>query len=162
MFVSLCMLVTCIFVLLSREEAQVVLTFLTKTSHPHSDRDCQVPSVSCEEPILSRPVHCTLSRLRCQGHSLLLSSSLRRINLSDTSSCSSCGHHIQDLHHLQFDCPASESLWRAVFGTSLSLLDLLSRPWGGCCSTARPPWSFVHAPRRRTGTSSTNHESSLA
>ena len=35
--------------------------------------DTQVPSISTEELVLPRHAHCVLSRLRCNGHSLLLS-----------------------------------------------------------------------------------------
>ena len=38
--------------------------------------DTQVPSISTEELVLSRHARSVLSRLRCNGHSLLLSSSL--------------------------------------------------------------------------------------
>jgi len=40
------------------------------------------------------------------------------------------GHHLQDLIHLVQDCPASELLRRAIFGTTSSILDLWSRPLG--------------------------------
>ena len=43
----------------------------------------QVPEVSSEELILSRPIRCELSRLRCHGHSLLLSSYLLIFTGSD-------------------------------------------------------------------------------
>ena len=43
----------------------------------------QVPEVSSEELILSRPIRCELSRLRCHGHSLLLSSYLLIFTRSD-------------------------------------------------------------------------------
>jgi len=36
---------------------------------------------------------------------------------------------LQDLTHLLLDFPASEPLWRAIFGTT-SIFDLWSRPWG--------------------------------
>jgi len=36
-------------------------------------------------------------------------------------------HHLQDLTHL-LDCPASEPLWRATFGTTSSIFDLSPRP----------------------------------
>ena len=41
-----------------------------------------------------------------------------------------CGHHLQDLNHLLLDCRASEPLRKSIFGSSLSILDLWSRPWG--------------------------------
>jgi len=36
---------------------------------------------------------------------------------------------MQDLTHLLPDRPASEPLWRVIFGTT-SIFDLWSRPWG--------------------------------
>ena len=41
--------------------------------------DTQVPPISTEELVLPRHARCVLSRLRCNGHSLLLSSYLSRI-----------------------------------------------------------------------------------
>ena len=46
----------------------------------HSHLNFHVPEVSSEEVLLSRPICCELSRLRCHGHSLLLSSYLYRIS----------------------------------------------------------------------------------
>ena len=70
------------------------------------------------------------SRLRCNGHSLLLGSYLSRIGRIENSSCSACGHPSQDISHLILHCPATDSLRRSLFGDSLSLYDLWSRPWG--------------------------------
>ena len=72
---------------------------------------------------------CELSHLHCHGHSLLLSSYLHKISRKENSACSACGHPLQDLNHL-LDCPASEPLRKSIFGSSLSILDLWSRPWG--------------------------------
>ena len=88
----------------------------------------QIPEVSSEE-LLFCPIRCELSRLRCHGHSLLLSSYLHRISRKKNSACSACGHPLQDLNHL-LDCPASEPHRKSIFGSSLSTLDLWSRPWG--------------------------------
>ena len=90
----------------------------------------QIPGVSSEELLLSRPGRCELSRLRCHDHSLLLSSYFHRISRKENSGCSACGHSPQDLNHLLLDCPASEPLRKSIFGSSLSILDLWSRPWG--------------------------------
>ena len=46
----------------------------------HSHLNFQVPEVSSEELLLSRSIRSELSRLRCHGHSLLLSSYLHRIS----------------------------------------------------------------------------------
>jgi len=47
----------------------------------------------------------------------------------EKSSCSACGHPLQDTTHLLLDCLASEPLLRAIFGTTTSIFDLWSRPW---------------------------------
>ena len=92
--------------------------------------DTQVPSISTEELVLPRHARCVLSRLRCNGHSLLLGSYLSRIGRIENPSCSACGHWSQDTSHLILHCPAMDSLRRSLFGNSLSLYDLWSRPWG--------------------------------
>ena len=96
----------------------------------HSHLNLQVPEVSSKELLLSRSIRSELSRLRCHGHSLLLSSYFYRISRKENSDCSACGHSLQDLNHLLLDCPASEPLRKSIFGSSLSILDLWSRPWG--------------------------------
>jgi len=78
---------------------------------------------------LLRLIRCVLSLLRCHGHSLL-SSYLCRIKRKENSSCSACGHPLQDLTHLFLDRPASKPLRRATFGTTSFIFDLWSRPWG--------------------------------
>jgi len=75
-------------------------------------------------------ISCELSRLRCHCHSLLLSPYLCRIKLKENSSCNACGHPLQDLTHLLLDCLASEPLRRAIFGTTSSIFDPWSKPWG--------------------------------
>jgi len=85
----------------------------------HNSLSCQIPSVSSEELALPRLIR----------HNLLLSSYLCRIKRKENSSYSTCGHPLQDLTHL-LDCPATEPLWYAIFGTTSSIFDLLSRPWG--------------------------------
>ena len=92
--------------------------------------DTQVPSIATEKLVLPRHARCVLSRLRCSGHSLLLSSYLFRIGRIANPSCSACGHSSQDSSHLILHCPATDSLGRLLFGDSLSLYDLWSRPWG--------------------------------
>ena len=96
----------------------------------HSHLNFQVHEVSSEDLLLSCSIRSELSRLRCHGHSLLLSSYLHRISRKENSACSACGHSPQDLNHLLLDCPTSEPLRESIFGSSLSILDLWSRPWG--------------------------------
>jgi len=88
-----------------------------------------VPSVSSEELAFPRLIRCELSRLRCHGDSLLLSSYLCRIKRKENS-CSACGHPLQDLTHLLLNCPASKPLWRAIFGTTSSIFDVWSKSLG--------------------------------
>ena len=90
----------------------------------------QIPSVSPEELTLPRSVRCALSRLRCNGHSTLLNSYLHRVGRAETPLCSNCGSKPQNLSHLVLDCPILDPLHRAIFGHTLSLLDLWSHPWG--------------------------------
>ena len=92
--------------------------------------DTQVPSISTEELVLPRHARCVLSRLRCNGHSLLLSSYLSRIDRTVNPSCSACGHSSQDTSNLILHCPAMGSLRCSLFGACLSLYDLWSIPWG--------------------------------
>ena len=91
--------------------------------------DTQVPSIFTEEFVLPRHVRCVLSRLRCNGHSLLLGFYLSRIGRTENPSCSACRHSSQDTSHLIMHCPATDSLRRSLFGDSLSLYDIWSRPW---------------------------------
>ena len=90
--------------------------------------DTQVTSISTEELVLPRHARCVLSRLCCNGHSLLLGSYLSRIGRTENPSCSACGHSSQDASHLILHCPATDSLRRSLFGDSLSLYNLWSRP----------------------------------
>ena len=92
--------------------------------------DTQVPSIFTEKLVLPRHARCVLSRLRCNGHSLLLGSYLTRIGRIKNPSCSTCGHPSQDISHLILHCPATDSLCRSLFGDSLSLYDLWSSPCG--------------------------------
>ena len=89
----------------------------------------QVSSISTEKLVLPRHARCVLSRAPCNGHSLRLSSYLSRIGRTESPSCSACGPPSQDISHLILHCPGTDSLRRLLFGDSLSLYDLWSRPW---------------------------------
>ena len=54
--------------------------------------DTQIPSISTEELALLCHARCVLSRLRCNGHSLLLGSYLSRIGRIENPICCACGH----------------------------------------------------------------------
>ena len=92
--------------------------------------DTQVPSISTEELVLPRHARCVFSRLRCNGHSLLLGCYPFRIGRIENSSCSACGYSSQDTSHLILHCTATDTLRRSLFSDSLSLYDFWSRPWG--------------------------------
>ena len=84
----------------------------------------QDPSISTEELVLPCHTRCVLSRLRFNGHSLLLSSYLLSIGRIENPSCSACEHLPQDTSHLILHRPATDSLRRSLIGDSLSLYDL--------------------------------------
>ena len=58
-----------------------------------------------------------------------LSSYLSRIGTIENPFCSACEYSSQDASHLILHCPATDSLRRSLFGDSMSLYDLWSRPW---------------------------------
>ena len=92
--------------------------------------DTQVASISTEDLVLPRHARCVLSRLPCNRHSLILGSYLSRIGRIKNPSCSACGHLSQDISHLILHCPATDFLRCSLFGDSLSLYDLWSKPCG--------------------------------
>ena len=83
--------------------------------------DTQVPSVSTEELVLPRQTRCVLYRLRCNGHSLLLSFNISRIGRIENPSCSACGHPSQNIPHLLLHCPATDFWRRLLFDGFLFL-----------------------------------------
>ena len=97
--------------------------------------DTQVTSISTEELVLPRHARCVLSRLRCNGHSLLLGSYLSRIGRIENPSCSPCGH-------LSFHCALSSyglfaplTLWQLSVSLRSLVQTLESFPASGA------PWS---------------------
>ena len=113
--------------LTSRIHSRLILEWRRTVSLKYFDT--QVSSISTEELVLPRHACCVLSRLRCNGHSLLLGSHLSRIGRIENPSCRACGHSSQDTSCLILHCPATDSLRCSLFGDSLSLYDLWSRPW---------------------------------
>ena len=117
--------------------------------------DTQVPSISTEELVLPRHARCVLSRLRCNGHSLLLGSYLSRIGRIENSSCSACGHSSQDISHLIVHCPATDSapltLWR-LFVSLRPLVQTL-----GSCRGFGAPWSSAMPPSLGRGRVNNNN-----
>jgi len=93
-------------------------------------------------------------QLCCHGHSLLLSSYLCRIKRKN-SSCSTCGHPLQDLPHL-LDCPASEPLWHTIFDTYFFYFRPLGQTvwaWPNCWAPVS--MKFLYTPISGKGLGST-------
>ena len=121
-----------------------------------SSKYFNTPSISTEELVLPRHARCVLSRLRCNGHSLLLSSYRSRIGRIENPFCSACGHPSQDICHLILHCAATDSLRRSLFGDSLSLTTS-----GPCAGELPGFWGsmvFRHAtiPRKGSGNNNNN------
>ena len=111
--------------------SQILFCLFLNWMHTVSSKfNTQVPLISTEELVLPHHACCVLSRLCCNKHSLLLSSYYSRIGRIETPSCSTCGHSSQGISHLILHRPPRDSLHRSLFGNSLSLYNLWSRPWG--------------------------------
>ena len=119
--------------------------------------DTQDPSIFTEELVLPRHARCVFSRLRCNGHNLLLSSYFSRIGRIENPSCSACGHSSQDICHLIVHCPATDSLRRSFFGDSVCL-SMTSGPSAGELPGFWGSMVFRHAliPRQGTGNNNNN------
>ena len=99
--------------------------------------DTLVPWISTEELVLPRHARCVLSRLRSNGHSILLSSYLSRIGRIESSLCSACGHPSQDTSHLILHCPATDSAPLALWQLFVSLRPLV-QALGSCPASGAP------------------------
>ena len=72
--------------------------------HSPSHLNRPIPTVFLEELVLSCPISFELS------HSLPWSKPFTIVSHTENSSCSACGHLLQDLNHLFLDCLASKPL----------------------------------------------------
>ena len=106
--------------------------------------DTQVSSISTEELMLPCHARCVLSRPRCNGHSLLLSSYLSRIGRIESSSCSACGHSSQDTSLLILYCPVTDFTPLGLWRLSVSLRPLVQTL--GSCPAFGAPWSSPMPP----------------
>ena len=110
--------------------------------------DIQAPSASTEELMLHRHARTVLSRLRCNGHRLLLSSYLSIIDRIENPSCSECKHPSQDTLHSILSCPTTKFLRRAF-------IDCFFIPTSApSFRKLRGFWSFMifrHAPEEGVG-----------
>ena len=71
---------------------------------PNTILDKHPPPISDEELTLSREERVHLSRLRC-GHHPALPSYTKRINLTDTDTCTLCNNAEGNLEHIILHCP---------------------------------------------------------
>ena len=120
----------------------------------HSHLNFQVFKVSSEELLLSRPIRCELPRLRCHGHSLLLSSYLHMISGKENSACSACGHQYYRTSIISSSTVLPLNPFVNLSLAPLSLF-LTYGPdlgvWPDCWVSAE----FLRAPIRRKGSGST-------
>ena len=114
-----CPLQSCVVLFISRVHSFLFFDWRCTVSSKFFDT--QALSISTKKLVLSR--------LHCNGQSLLLSSYLSRIGKTENP-CSACGHPSQDTSHLILHCPATDSLRRSFFVDSLSLYDLWSKSLG--------------------------------
>ena len=120
--------------------------------------DIQVSSISTVKLVLPRHARCVLSRLRCNGHSLLLGSYLSRIGIIENPSCSACGHLSQDTSHLILHCPQLRAPCTAHSLTTLCL-STTSGPDPGVLADSGGPGSSAMTPslgRGRVNNNKTN------
>jgi len=136
-------------VLMRIERIRYTRYSLWKRNLCHNSLPCQIPSVSSEELAFPRLIRCELSRLRCHGHSLLLTSYLCRIKRKQNSSCNACRHPLQDLTHLLL-IVLHLSLSGAPF-LALFLPFLTSGPDLGARPDCWVSVKFLHAPIPRRG-----------
>ena len=100
--------------------------------------------------MLLRNTRCAISGLRCNGHSLLLSSYLSRIGRIENPSYSACGHLSQDISHLILHCPAIDFLATLCFFTT-------SGPGSGELPGFWGSMVFRHASIPRKGSGNNNN-----
>ena len=117
--------------------------------------DTQVRSISTEELVLPRHARCVLSRLRCNGHSLLFSSYLCRIGRIENPSCSAFGHSSQDTSDLILHCPATDS-WK-VHSLATLCLFTISGPGPGELPGYWGSMVLGHVPIPRKGSGKQQH-----
>ena len=106
--------------------------------------------------VLPRHARCVLSRLRCNEHRLLLSSSLFRIGSIENPSCSARGHLSSHSALSSYELFAPLTLWQ---------LSILLRPLAQTlesCQTSGAPWSPAMPPSLVRGRVTNNNRSCVA
>ena len=120
--------------------------------------DTQVSSISTEELVLPRHARCVLSRLRCNGHNLLLGSYLSRIGRIENPSCSACGHLYHSHHHSSHSALSSYGLFAplTLWRLSVSLLPLVQTLES--CPASMAPWCSAMPPSLGRGRLTNNNK----
>ena len=108
--------------------------------------------------MLPRHTRYVLSRLGCNGHSLLLGSYLSRIGKIENPSCSACRESSQETSDLILHYPATDSLHRLLFGDSLCL----SGPALESCPASGAPWFSAMLPSIGRGRLTNNNNNTPA
>ena len=101
--------------------------------------------------MLPRHARCVLSRLRCNGHSLLSGSDLSRIGRIENPSCSACGHLSSHSALSSYGLFAPHALWRL----SVSVRPLVQTL--GSCPDSVAPWSSAMPPSLGRGPVTNNN-----
>ena len=112
--------------------------------------DTQVRSISTEELVLPRHARCVLSRLRCNGHSLLFSSYLCKIGRIENPSCNACRHSSLNTSDLILFCPATDSAPFALWRLSIFLPPLVQTLWS-CPASGSMVLGRAPIPRKGSG-----------
>ena len=114
--------------------------------------DTQIPSISTEELVIPRHARCVLSRLCCNGHSLLLGSYLSRIGRIENPSCSACKHLSSHSALSSYGLLAPLTLWRLSVSLRLVVQTL------GSCPASGAPWSSAMLPSLGRGRVNNNNK----
>ena len=139
--------IPCILTLISRVDFFLFTDW--KRTFSSQFFDTQVPSVFTEELVPPRHARCMLSRLRCNGHSLLLSSF---VGLAESRMLYAApAEPAQDTVHLILHCPDMDFLRGLIFGDSLSLPPLVQALES--CRASGAPWSIAMPPSLGRGPS---------
>ena len=116
-----------------------------------------VPSVFITKFVLPRHTRCVLSYLRCDGHTLLLSSYLSRIDRIENPSCSVYNYFSEITSHLILHCPATDSAGCAPYSLATPCLSTISGLGSGELPDFLSSIVFRHAPIPRKGLGNNNN-----
>ena len=105
--------------------------------------------------MLPRHARCVLSRLCCNGHSILLSSYLCRIGRIENPFCGACRHLSSHSALSSYGLFVPLALRRPSLFLSLTVQPLVQAL--GSCPASGAPWSSAMTPTLRRGRVTTTH-----